>query len=152
MPDIAAVCARLRMHVRVVRHTCTHTCDSVSRARERIGSPEWHPFQTGPRERTPLFCRAHACTHMRAHACTQANASKPVCPRGYLGFAIIIGRTTAFGRFYVRSTSNSNGESRIAGRNVQRIRGLNATVAEYRPRLRGAPVFSSLLSPVGRRS
>lgn len=54
------------MHVDVVRYTCTHTreiscwsCEYTygARASKRIGSSdEWHPFQTGPRERgSPLF-------------------------------------------------------------------------------------------------
>lgn len=60
----------VRMHVRVVRHTCTHTSGGVDHARARIGSPEWHPFQTGPQEQITPILRITACTHMR-----------PLCPK-----------------------------------------------------------------------
>lgn len=59
----------VRMHVRVVRHTCTHTSGGVDHARARIGSPEWHPFQTGPQEQITPILRTTARTHTR-----------PLCP------------------------------------------------------------------------
>jgi len=46
----------MRMHMRVVRHTCTHTSNGVDHVHARIGSPEWHSFQTGPQEQiTPIL-------------------------------------------------------------------------------------------------
>lgn len=84
------------MHVRVVRYTCTHINNeigSVYTNTARIGSSEWHLFQTGPREH-PYF--TDTCVHAHVPRTHNRGDRRVEKGPGYLKFAIIIDRTDSY--------------------------------------------------------